>query len=91
MDVVRLRLFPFSLLRKTKQWFYANRDAINTWDKCSEAFLKKFFPLGKTNAPPGRIFGSQQVASESIPEAWERLQEFVLACPHHGMEDWLIL
>ena len=28
---------------------------------------------------------------ESIPEAWERLQEYILACPHHGMDKWLIL
>jgi hypothetical protein len=32
-DAIRLRLFPFSLLRKAKQWFYAERDAINTWYK----------------------------------------------------------
>ena len=28
---------------------------------------------------------------ESIPEAWERLQEYILACPHHGMDEWLVL
>ena len=28
---------------------------------------------------------------ESIPEAWERLQEYILASPHHGMHEWLIL
>ena len=28
---------------------------------------------------------------ESIPEAWERLQEYILACPHHGMDKWLVL
>ena len=28
---------------------------------------------------------------ESIPEAWDRLQEYILACPHHEMENWLIL
>jgi hypothetical protein len=33
-NVIRLRLFPFSLLGKEKHWFYAERDAINTWDKC---------------------------------------------------------
>jgi hypothetical protein len=27
---IRLRLFPFSLLGKAKQWFCAERDAINT-------------------------------------------------------------
>ena len=25
------------------------------------------------------------------PEAWERLQEYIHACPHHGMDEWLIL
>ena len=28
---------------------------------------------------------------ESIPEAWERLQEYILAYPHHGMDQWLVL
>ena len=49
-DIIRLRLFPFSLLGKAKQWFYQNTKAVNTWDKCFVAFLAKFFPLGKTNA-----------------------------------------
>jgi hypothetical protein len=70
MDVVRLWLFPFSLLGKAKQWFYVNWESIDTWSKCSEAFLKKFFPLGRTNALRGRISGFQQAANESIPEAW---------------------
>ena len=28
---------------------------------------------------------------EPIPEAWERLQEYILACPHLGMDEWLML
>ena len=50
------------------------------WDKCSTAFLAKFFPLGKTNGLRGRISCFQQTGTESIPEAWERLQEYILAC-----------
>ena len=61
------------------------------WDKCSVVFLAKFFPLGKTNALRGRISSFQQTGMESIPEAWERLQEYILTCPHHGMDEWLIL
>ena len=53
--IIRLRLFPFSLLGKEKQWFYKDREAIDTWAKCSSAFLVKFFPTGKTNALRGRI------------------------------------
>ena len=91
MDVVRLRLFPFSLLGKAKTWFYSNKEAFTTWEACSNAFLAKYFPVGKTNALRNRISGIQQLPDETIPEAWERLQEYIQACPHHGMEEWLII
>ena len=90
-DAIRLRLFPFSLLGRAKQWFYANKAAVDTWDKCAKAFLSKFFPTGKTNALRGQISNFQQASNESILEAWERLQEYILVCPHHGMDNWLIL
>jgi hypothetical protein len=51
------------------------------------AFLVKFFPLGKTNALCGKSSSFQQTGMKSIPEAYERLQEYILACPHHGMDD----
>jgi hypothetical protein len=47
---IRLRLLPFSLAGKAKQWFYKDKEAINTWDKCSTTFLAKIFPMGKTHA-----------------------------------------
>ena len=58
-DAILLRLFPFSLLGKAKQWFYANKDRNTTWDNCSTAFLAKFFPTIKTNALRGRISSFQ--------------------------------
>ena len=54
-------------------------------------FLAKFFPMGKTNALRGQISNFQQNAMESILEAWERLQDYIQACPHHGIENWLVL
>jgi hypothetical protein len=89
--VVRLRLFPFSLLGKAKQWLYSNKEAVSTWEKCSNAFLAKFFPFGKTNALRNKISGFQQLTDETITEAWERLQDYISACPHHGMEEWFII
>ena len=47
---IRIRLFPFSLSGKVKQWFYKEKEAIKMWDKCFAVFLAKFFPMGKTNA-----------------------------------------
>ena len=86
-----LRLFLFSLLGRAKQWFYANKADVDTWDKCAIVFLSKFFPTSKANALRGQISYFQQASNESISEAWERLQEYILACPHPGMDNWLIL
>jgi hypothetical protein len=80
-DAVRLHLFPFSLLGYAKQWFYSNKEAVSTRESCSNAFLAKFFPLGKTNALRKKISGFQQLKHETITEAWERLQDYISACP----------
>ena len=90
-DAIRLHLFRFSLLGRAKQWFYTYKAAVDTWDKCAMAFLAKFVPTGKTNALRGRISNFHQASNESIPEAWERLQEYILVCPNHGIDNWLIL
>jgi hypothetical protein len=90
-DVVCLRLFIFSLLGKAKQCFYSNKEAVSPWEKCSNAFLTKFFPLGKTSALRNKISGFQQLMDETIAKAWERLQDYISACPHHGMEEWFII
>ena len=62
-----------------------------TWEACSNAFLAKYFPVDKTNALWNRITGIQQLPDETIPEVWERLQEYIQACPHHGIKEWLII
>ena len=73
LDVVRLRLFPFSLLGKANMWFYSNKEAFTTWEACLNAFLAKYFPVGKTNALRNRITRIQQLPDETIPEVWECL------------------
>jgi hypothetical protein len=47
--------------------------------------------MGKTNDLRGRITNFQQNSTEPIPKAWERLQEYIQACPHHKMKNWLML
>ena len=38
----------------------------------------------------GRISSFQQ-HDESVPEAWERFQDYIVECPHHGMKNWLLM
>jgi hypothetical protein len=58
---IRLCLFPLSLARKAKQWFYQSKGVVDTWDKCSVVFLVKFFPMGKTNALRGKFSTSSRL------------------------------
>jgi len=90
-DAILLRRFPFSLLERAKQWFYATKEKNTMWALCSMNFLAKFFPMGKINALRGKITSFQQQHDESVPEAWERFHDYILECPHHGMERWLLM
>jgi hypothetical protein len=43
--------------------------------------------MSKTNALRARISNFQQRSKETIPEVWERLQDYIQACSHHGIEN----
>ena len=47
-EIVKLKLFPFSLWDRAKIWFsYLPRNSTDTWDKCKDAFITKYFPPAK--------------------------------------------
>ncbi|KAK5824743.1 hypothetical protein PVK06_019527 [Gossypium arboreum] len=47
-DAIRLRLFPFSLRDKAKQWLNSlPQGSITTWEQMAEKFLLKYFPPAK--------------------------------------------
>jgi hypothetical protein len=72
LRTANIHLFPFSLLGMVKQWFYSNKEVVSTSEKCSNAFLAKFSPLGKTNALWNKISTFRQLMDETTTEAWER-------------------
>jgi hypothetical protein len=43
------------------------------------------------NAIRNEISWFQQLTDETIIEAWERVPDYISACPHHGMEEWFII
>ena len=48
-NAVKLRLFPFSLRGKTKEWLLAlPRGTITSWDNCCNIFMTKDSPPAKT-------------------------------------------
>ena len=44
-DIVKLKLFPFSLRDHSKGWFSSlPKNSIDSWNKCKDAFISKYFP-----------------------------------------------
>ncbi|KAK5771026.1 hypothetical protein PVK06_047198 [Gossypium arboreum] len=89
-DAVRLRLFPFSLRNKAKQWLNSlPRRSITTWEQMIEKFLLKYFPPGKTAKLRNDISSFVQMDLETLYDAWERYKDLLQRCPHHGLPLWL--
>ena len=44
-DIVKLKLFPFSLRGRAKDWLLSlSNGSISTWNNLKEAFIKKYYP-----------------------------------------------
>ncbi len=47
-DIVKLKLFPFSLRDHAKTWFSSlPKNSIDSWNKCKDAFISKYFAPAK--------------------------------------------
>ena len=47
-DIVKLKLFPFSLRDSAKTWSSSlPKNCIDLWNKCKDAFISKYFPPAK--------------------------------------------
>ena len=50
-----------------------------------DAFLCKYYSVGKTSAVRRGIGEFSQGSSEVFYETWERLRDLLRQCPHHGI------
>ncbi|GJU13828.1 reverse transcriptase domain-containing protein [Tanacetum coccineum] len=83
---VKLMLFPFSLEGAARIWLEKEPPrSILTWDDLVSKFINKFFPPSKTTNLRNEITRFQQRFDESFYEAWDRFNDLLRACPHHGM------
>ncbi|GKB42422.1 reverse transcriptase domain-containing protein [Tanacetum coccineum] len=83
---VKLMLFPFSLEGAARIWLEKEPPrSIQTWDDLVSKFINKFFPPSKTTNLRNEITRFQQRFDESFYEAWDRFNDLLRACPHHGL------
>jgi hypothetical protein len=90
-DIIKLKLFPFSLRGKAKDWLLSLlRNSIDSWAKCKDAFIGKYYPPAKIIALRGDIMKFRQFDNELFPQAWERMKSMIKNCPTHGLTTWMI-
>nr|GEZ89803.1 reverse transcriptase domain-containing protein [Tanacetum cinerariifolium] len=58
--------------------------SILTWDDLVSKLINQFFPPSKTTNLRNVITRFQQRFDESFSEAWDRFNDLLRACPHHG-------
>ena len=91
-DVVRLKLFPFSLKDKAKSWLNTLPPrSIGTWREMQTVFLKKYFPANRTANLQRQMMNFACKPHETFAQAWERFKDLLNACPHHAFEQWRVV
>ncbi|GJT31788.1 reverse transcriptase domain-containing protein [Tanacetum coccineum] len=85
---VKLMLFPFSLEGAAQIWLEKEPPrSILTWDDLVSKFINKFFPPSKTTNLRNEITRFQQRFDETFYEAWDRFNDLLRACLHHGFSE----
>jgi len=88
IESVYLRLFPFSLAGKAKEWLKSHpNQSLSSWNDVEEKFLHKFFPLSRYIKAKSDISIFRQGPDEPFCEAWEHFKVMLRRCPNHGFED----
>ena len=66
-DVVKLKLFPFSLRDSAKNWFSSlPNNSIDSWNKCKDAFITKYFSPVKSISLITKIMNFKQLEHEHV-------------------------
>jgi hypothetical protein len=66
-NIIKLKLFPFSLRGRAKDWLLSlPRNSIDSWDKCKDAFIGKYYPPAKIIALYSDIMKFRQFDNEHV-------------------------
>ncbi|KAL4353333.1 hypothetical protein GQ457_06G014240 [Hibiscus cannabinus] len=83
-DVLKLKLFPYSLRDKAKTWLNnLQPGSLQSWTQ-----LSKFSYTNMTDHLRNQITSFRQEDDEAMLEAWERYRDLYRRCPMHGLPEW---
>ena len=80
-----MRFFAFTLKERAKEWFFTLGCEFDSCRNMEDAFLCKYYSVGKTRVVRRAIREFSQGSGEVFYEALERLRDLLRQCPHHGI------
>ncbi|KAK8663329.1 hypothetical protein V6N13_083152 [Hibiscus sabdariffa] len=81
-DVLKLKLFPYSLRDKAKEWLNnIPPGSFQSWTKLCRRFLAKFSYNNMTDNLRNQITSFRQEDDEAMHEAWECYRDLFRRCP----------
>ena len=84
-ETTEMGFFLFTLKERVKEWFFTLGREFDSWRDMEDAFLHKYYSVGKTSVVGRAIREFSQGPDEVFYEAWERLRDLLRQCPHHGI------
>ncbi|KAL4281737.1 hypothetical protein GQ457_03G019570 [Hibiscus cannabinus] len=88
-DVLRLKLFPYSLRDRARLWFNSiPSGSVESWDDLCRDFIIRYNSTVITDKLCNDITSFRQTDDESMYEAWDRYKELFRKCPMHGFNEW---
>jgi hypothetical protein len=67
------------------------KNSIDSWAKCKDAFIGRYYPPAKIIALCSDIMKFSQFDNEHVAQAWERMKSMIKNFPTHGLTTWMIV
>jgi hypothetical protein len=67
------------------------RNSIDSWVKCKDVFIGKYYPPAKIISLRSDIMRLKQFDNEHVAQTWERMKSLIKNCPTHGLTTWMII
>ena len=88
VKVIGLRLFSLSLVGDAVVWFTKlPYNSINTWDKFSDVFLYKYYPLSKKLNKEVKVDNFVVQPGESLFSSWDRFTTCMMIVQNNRSDD----
>ncbi|KAJ4756970.1 F7F22.17 [Rhynchospora pubera] len=91
-QAIRLLLFHFTLKDSARKWYKTlKKGSIRSWDQMAQVFLERYFSTDRSDTIRRELNNFAQKDDETMRDAWERFRDLENSCPHHGIQDWLLI